>query len=74
MNMKALAKPVIAIALAAVILFGASAILAPVAKANAEADLKTMMGHMLPGSTTFTPEEYPGEDANITAVYKGETG
>lgn len=72
--MKGLIKPVIAIAAAAIILFGASALLAPVAAKNAEADLHEMMTYLLPGSTTFTPEEYTGEDANITAVYKGETG
>jgi len=72
--MKGLIKPVIAIAAAAIILFGASALLAPVAAKNAEADLYEMMTYLLPGSTTFTPEEYTGEDANITAVYKGETG
>lgn len=72
--MKTVLRPVVAIAAAAVILFGASALLAPIAQRNAEADLQEMMCHMLPGSTTFTPEEYTGEDGNITAVYKGETG
>ena len=33
-----------------------------------------MMTYLLPGSSTFTPEEHTGEDAAITAVYKGETG
>ena len=73
-NMKGIVKPIAAIAAAAVILFGASAILSPIAAKNAEADLNEMMAYMVPGSTTFTPEEYTGEDANITAVYKGETG
>lgn len=72
--MKGLVKPLAAIAAAAVILFGASAILSPIADSNAEADLHEMMTYMLPGSTTFSPEEYTGEDSNITAVYKGETG
>ena len=72
--MKGLVRPIAAIAVSAVILFGASAILSPIAERNAEADLHEMMGYMLPGSTTFTPEEYTGEDENITAVYKGETG
>ena len=67
-------KPVIAIVATAAVLFSASTLLAPMAQRNAEADLQEMMCHMLPGSTTFTPEEYTGEDANITAVYKGETG
>jgi len=72
--MKGLVKPIAAIAVAALVLLGASAVLSPVAEANAAADLQEMMTHMLPGSTTFTPEEYTGEDANITTVYKGETG
>ena len=29
---------------------------------------------LLPGSTTFVTEAYTGDDANITCVYKGETG
>ena len=33
-----------------------------------------MMGHMLPGSTAFIPEEYTGEDTNISRVWKAETG
>jgi len=72
--MKGPIKPILAVAVAAIVLFAASALLKPVAAANAEADLAEMMGHMLPGSTTFTPEEYTGEDESITAVYKGETG
>ena len=72
--MKGLIKPIIAIAAAAAILFGASYLLAPMAADNAAADLQEMMTYMLPGSTTFTPEEYTGEDTAITAVYKGETG
>jgi len=72
--MKGLCKPIIAIAAAAIILFAVSGILAPVAANNATADLEQMMIQMLPGSTTFTPEPYTGEDSNITAVYKGETG
>ena len=72
--MKNIWKPVAAIVAVAAILFSASTLLAPIAQRNAEADLQEMMCHMLPGSTTFTPEEYTGEDANITTVYKGETG
>jgi len=72
--MKGLFKPIIAVVAAAVVLFAASALLGPVAAGNAEADLREMMGHMLPGSATFTPEAYTGEDESITAVYKAETG
>ena len=72
--MKGLCKPIIAIAAAAIILFAVSGILAPVAANNAAADLEQIMIQMLPGSTTFTQEEYTGEDTNITCVYKGQTG
>ena len=33
-----------------------------------------MMETLLPGGVTFTPETYDGEDENITAIWKSETG
>ncbi len=33
-----------------------------------------LMQTLLPGSQSFTQEDYSGEDANITAVYKAENG
>ena len=74
MNWKLLARPVIAIAAAAAVLFGVSAALAPVAEGNARADREELMALLLPGSTSFVEEEYTGEDACIRAVYKGDTG
>ena len=72
--MKELLRPVVAIAAAALVLFGASAALGPAAERNREAERAEMMARLLPGSAGFTPEEYTGEDENITAVYKADTG
>lgn len=33
-----------------------------------------MMAMLLPGSASFEPEAYDGEDANITSIFKGENG
>lgn len=74
MNRKALLRPVVAIAAAALILLGVSRLLAPVAQSNAQAELETAMAALLPGSTSFAQEEYTGEDAAIRAVYKADNG
>lgn len=66
--------PVIAIVLAALILLGAYNGLMGIRTATAQAELEAKMQTILPGSTSFTEEAYDGEDANIQAVYKGETG
>ena len=67
-------KPVIAILLAAAILFGASAALAGVGAENARKEHLWLMQTLLPGSETFTVEPYTGEDANIRSVHKAENG
>ena len=72
--MREYAKPLAALAAAAALLAGARFGLAGVARSNAEAEQTAMMAALLPGSSSFTPEEYGGEDENITAVYAGETG
>lgn len=66
--------PLIAIVLAALILLGAYNGLMGIRTATAQAELEAKMQTILPGSTAFTEETYDGEDANIRAVYKGETG
>lgn len=71
---KSIFIPILTIILAAGILFGLFNGLSGVRKANEEAELQAKMETLLPGSQTFTPEVYDGEDANIQAVYKGETG
>ncbi|MEA4955798.1 MAG: FMN-binding protein [Pseudoflavonifractor sp.] len=67
-------KPLAALAIVAATLTGARLGLAGIARANAEAEQTAMMAALLPGSTSFTPEEYDGEDENITAIYAGDTG
>jgi electron transport complex protein RnfG len=64
----------VALILAALVLLGAYNVLNGVRVARQEEELLNKMQTILPGSTTFTKEEYTGEDANIREVYKGETG
>lgn len=72
--MKNALKPLAVLVAAAAVLAGLRMGLAGTAAANREAEAAEMMGLLLPGSASFTPEAYDGEDANITAVYKGDTG
>jgi len=65
---------VIAILLAALILFGASYALQGTAAKNAQEEHLWLMQTLLPGSESFTVEPYAGEDANIRSVHKAENG
>lgn len=65
---------VIAIVLAALVLFGASFGLQGIAAENAREEHLWLMQTLLPGSTEFTVEPYSGEDAVIRSVHKGENG
>lgn len=65
---------VVSFVLAAVFLLGLYNGLLQLRQTNREKELQAKMVTLLPGSTTFTQETYTGEDANITCVYKGETG
>ena len=67
-------KPIIALILAAVLLFGLCLGLDGVAVKNAEAYHLKLMQTLLPGSETFEVEPYAGEDANIRSVHKSDTG
>lgn len=67
-------KPLVAILLAAVILFGAAWALNGVVEKNAQAYHLELMQLLLPGSESFTLESYDGEDANIRSVHKAENG
>lgn len=71
---KSILMPLLAIVLASAVLLGAYNGLNGYRQARLEEELTAKMQVILPGSTTFTQEEYTGEDANIRAVYKGETG
>lgn len=65
---------VIAIALTALILFGASFGLQGIAAKNAREEHLWLMQTLLPGSEDFTLEPYSGEDANIRSIHKAENG
>ena len=66
--------PIVAIVVAAAVLFGLNFGLASY-RAEAEAkELAAKMQTILPGSEVFTEEEYTGEDTNIVATYKAENG
>ena len=67
-------NPIIAIALAALILFTASFGLNGIAAHNAQAHHLKLMQTLLPGSETFTAEPYSGDDANIRSVHKANNG
>lgn len=72
--MKKLLIPVTAIVLCAAILFGMNAGFASLRAANAQKEHLAIMKTLLPGSESFTVEEYIGDDSNIRSVHKGETG
>ena len=72
--MKSMLKPIIAIAVVALILFGSVKGFSGIAAANEDKEMNEMLAAILPGSTSFTWEEYDGEDEAIQAVYKGENG
>lgn len=67
-------KIVIAILLAAAVLFGASFGLNGVAAKNAQEYHIQLMQTILPGSENFVIEPYAGEDANIKSVHKSDVG
>ena len=72
--MRKIWMPIVALLLAAVILLGLYNGFAGLRETNMQKELQEKMETLLPGSTTFTEEEYTGEDENIVCVYKGETG
>ena len=67
-------KPIIALILAAVLLFGLCLGLDGMAVKNAEEYHLTLMQTLLPGAETFEVEPYAGEDANIRSVHKSDIG
>lgn len=66
--------PVVALVLASVALLLGFNGLMDLREQNAAKELNSKLQTLLPGSTAFTHETYTGDDANISAVYKGETG
>ncbi len=72
--LKSVLSGVLALMLAAVLLLGAYNGLLPIRQEREVAELNAKLQTLLPGSSSFEPEEYTGEDANIQAVYKAENG
>ena len=67
--------PILAIVIAAVVLFAGKAVLSGTAEANVEIARNKIMTALLPGSTTFAPEEFDvAENTAIKSVYKAENG
>ena len=67
-------KPIIALILAAALLFGLRVGLDGMAVKNAERYHLQLMQTLLPGAVEFTVEPYAGEDANIRSVHKSDIG
>ena len=67
-------KPMIALILAAAVLFGLCVGLDRTAVSNAQSYHLTLMQTLLPGATEFTNEPYAGEDAVIRSVHKADIG
>ena len=67
-------KPIIALILAAVLLFAVNAVTFDIGLANARKDHLELMQTLLPGAEEFTVEPYAGEDANIRSVHKSDIG
>ncbi|MBR5596086.1 MAG: FMN-binding protein [Lachnospiraceae bacterium] len=67
--------PILAIVIAAVVLLGGKAILSGTAEKNVEIARNKIMCALLPGSTSFAPEEFDAEaNSAIQSVYKAENG
>lgn len=74
MKMKSIIMPLIVILAMVLVLLGSGMALSKVAAVNEEKELNEMLTTVLPGNSSFTWEDYEGEDEAIQAVYKGETG
>ena len=71
---KSILLPIVAIVLAAAILFGLNFGLASYRAEKNTQELTAKMQTILPGSEVFTEEPYTGEDTNIVTTYKAENG
>ena len=67
-------KLIFTIFVAAAVLLAATLGLSGIANENAQAAHLTDLQTLLPGSTSFTLEDYDGADENIRSVHRGETG
>jgi len=71
---KTIWMPILALVLAAAVLLAGFNLSNGYRQNRIREELTGKMQTILPGSVNFTEEAYTGEDANIRAVYKGETG
>lgn len=67
-------KLILTILLVAIVLFGTTLCLRPVAERNAQDSHLWLMQTLLPGSESFTLEPYSGEDSSILSVHKADNG
>ena len=72
--MRKILVPILTIVLAAGILLGLYNGLLGLRQSNEDIELHAKMQMILPGSYKFAEEAYTGEDANISRVWKAETG
>ena len=72
--MRKLLVPVLSLMVAATLLLAGYNLLLPVKARVWQQELQEKMLTLLPGSSSFTQEEYTGEDTNVRAVYKAENG
>ena len=66
--------PVVSLLASVVLLFILTLGLKGITQKNAEKTQLQIMQTLLPESTTFTLEEYNGDDTNIKSIHKAETG
>ena len=71
---KSVLLPIVTIVLCAAVLLTVYNVLLPTRLENEYAEIREKLKTLLPGSESFTYEEYTGEDANVLYAYKGETG
>ena len=72
--MRKLLVPELSLMVAATLLLAGYNLLLPVKARVWQQELQEKMLTLLPGSSSFTQEEYTGEDTNVRAVYKAENG
>lgn len=72
--MKKLMIPVAVILICALVLFGASSVLAGTSEAKAQEEFDQILSYVLPGGGEYEEEEYTGSDSSIKAVYRNDNG
>ena len=72
--MRKILVPILTILIAAAMLLGMYNGLNTIREENELHDLGEKMSVMLPGDNYYEPEEYTGDDANISRVWKADTG